>query len=102
MKRHGFYGLTAVVFLLALTACNDDDETGTPYPSVVTEMADMHTDGNGAVERILTDNGDCFYLTNPRQGYSPLAVYRGLCGYVETTSSGKERRARLADRKSVV
>lgn len=92
----------AALGTLAMVACSDDEDNVTPYPSVVTEMADLPTNESGVIERILTDGGEEFYLTNPRSGYRAKAVYRGLCGYVKAGSNGSRRLARLASLHTVL
>lgn len=93
---------TAIALLgLLAGSCGEDDNEGTTYPSVITELADMPSNGAGVIDKILTDGGECFYLTNPRSGYRPEAVYRGLCGYVKEMPEGNRQRARLASLRTV-
>lgn len=102
MNRRFHGGLLAALCLTVTTACNSGEDDGTPYPSIVTELADMPTDDEGTLDRLLTDNGELLYLTNPQKGYQPQAVYRGLCGYIRAGGTETRPQVQLAALRPVV
>lgn len=66
-------------FLFFFASCGEDEE---PYPSILTELADVETDENGVLRRFTTDEGKSMSIANYLDGYQPRAVYRCVCGYV--------------------
>lgn len=78
MKRLSLLLITLLSLPLFLASCNDDDDS---YPSIVTEMVDGVTNGNGTLTTLITDNDEQYTLTNPQAGLYPNALYRLLCGF---------------------
>ncbi len=68
------------------TGCQDDDG-GSPFPSMWNEIACLATDGEGRISHLVTDAGDTYEVTNRLTGYRPDTLYRVMCGY--TTESGQ-------------
>ena len=54
--------LLPLLFLVAAAACNNDEE---PWPSLITEMADILTDEEGTLCQLHTDSEVNYQLTNP-------------------------------------
>ena len=52
------------------------------YPSIITEMADLYTDGQGVMEKFTTDAGVTYKIVNGKGGLKANVLYRILCGYV--------------------
>ena len=69
------------IFLLLffLSSCNDDKDS--PYPSLITEMADCPTNNEGTMVKIILDNDTELPLSNPQTGLKANVVYRCLTGY---------------------
>ena len=66
--------------LLLMSACTEKQE---PYPDLVTEFADMRTDGNGTFTDMTTDNGTRYSILNTDiQPHRPDTTYRAVVGYV--------------------
>lgn len=63
-------------------ACTGDDEDGYVYPSLLTEMAELHTDENGSGRMLLTDGGEMYAVNNVIEGLYPLVSYRIVCSYL--------------------
>ena len=84
MKRS--VSLTLLLLFFCLSSCHDDDSDA-PYPSIVTELADCQTDGEGRMTRIVLDDDTQLGLTNPQTGLKPNVTYRALAGY--TLSDGR-------------
>ena len=78
MRLH--LALLASAALLACS-CGDDayDET---YPDIITEMADVETDANGRMTRLVTDDGKSYAILNDLTGYRSRVTYRTVCGFV--------------------
>ena len=70
--------LLPLLFLVAAAACNNDEE---PWPSLITEMADILTDEEGTLCQLHTDSEVNYQLTNPVAGYAPSVAYRILADY---------------------
>lgn len=68
---------------MASINCSNDEDDSTPYPALVTELADMPTDAEGTAHQFTTDEGKTFTLTTALHSLQPLATYRVMCGYVE-------------------
>ena len=73
--------LAAGLFLL--TACDKEDD-GYFYPSLITEFAELQTDGTGTGVSFTTDGGEDYAINSPLGGLQPDAVYRVVCGYEPT------------------
>ncbi len=85
--RHSLPAMLALVAVLFFGSCSEDSE---PYPNLLTEMADVHTDHSGRLYRFVLDNGMGYTITNTNiQPHRPDTVYRAVVGYVPepTTSS---------------
>lgn len=63
---------------LALSCSDSEDYT---YPSLVTEFAEIESDGSGTLSHFTTDKGVTFRIVNPISGYFPGLIFRGVCGY---------------------
>ena len=74
-----------ILGLICLASCsNNEDDT---YPSIITEMADLYTDGEGVMEKFTTDAGVTYQIINGQGDLQPKALYRILCGYVPSGNS---------------
>ena len=93
--------LLAAFGMMLATACSNDEDDATPYPSIVTELADLPANAEGVLDNLLTDNGEQLFLTNPQKGYRPQAVYRGMCGYVRAGGTETHPLVRLATLRTV-
>ncbi len=80
------YLALTVIALLLVCSCGDDtyDEA---YPDIITEMADVETDVDGRMTRLVTDDGKSYSISNALTGYQSLAVYRTVCGFVPSGNS---------------
>lgn len=66
--------------LLLTSSCTETQE---PYPDLVTEFADIRTDGNGTFTDMTTDNGTQYSILNTNiQPHRPDTTYRAVVGYV--------------------
>ena len=83
------------------TSCTIENEDSSTYPSLISELADLETNAQGVMHRMLTDGGEQFFLSNPKSGYIADAVYRGLCGYTKIQGSSKPM-AQLSSLRHVV
>ena len=79
MKHLNLLALAAVCLTAVVSSCSKEEES---YPSIITEMADLYTDGQGACEKFTTDAGVTYKVTDGKDGLQPNALYRILCGYV--------------------
>lgn len=73
-------------FLISLSSCGDDKDDS-PYPSIITEMADCVTNSQGTMTKIVLDDDTELVLTNPQTGLKASVTYRALAGY--TMDGGK-------------
>ena len=65
-----------------------DDDGSTTFPSMWNEIVCLTTDGQGRINRLLTDEGKSYMVTNSINGRTPNVAYRMMCGYtVEAISS---------------
>ena len=74
--------LTSLLFLLTTLlslSCSDDNDT--PYPSIITELADCPTDAQGTMSSIVLDDDTRLTLSNPKTGLKSSVTYRALVGY---------------------
>lgn len=62
-----------------LCSCGEDDE---PYPSILTELADVRANEDGVLCQFTTDSEKTFPIANPLTGYQANSIYRCVCGYV--------------------
>lgn len=89
MKIHLKYLLLAVSVCLTLAACGDDDDYH--YPSVELSFLTGITDGNGALCRVLADDGSTHTVAEDRTNRitTPDTVIRILANYerIETESA---------------
>lgn len=79
-----------IVLLLAslcvFTACSDDED-GTPYPSIITEMVIIRMNSSMQVT-IQTDKGAIYNVTNKVEGMAPNSIGRMMCGYLPDGKGG--------------
>ena len=69
-----------LVAALLLVSCAERNE---PYPSLVTEFADIRTDAAGNLTEMTTDNGTCYSITNTNiQPHRPDTTYRAIVGFI--------------------
>lgn len=69
------------LFTLTLTACLDDDDAQKPYPSLITELVEVNTNGRKQVSTIVSDDGT-IYMPTKTYGYSVAdTTFRALCAY---------------------
>lgn len=80
--------------VLFLVSCAEKSE---PYPDIITEMADIHSDHNGRLCDFLTDKGKLYTITNTNiRPHRPDTVYRAVVGFVpETASNSTTSEARI-------
>lgn len=74
--------LTSLLFLLTTLlslSCSDDNDT--PYPNIITELADCPTDAQGTMSSIVLDDDTRLTLSNPKTGLKSSVTYRALVGY---------------------
>ncbi len=77
--------ILALVALFFLGSCSEESE---PYPNLLTEMADVHTDHSGRLYCFVLDNGTQYTITNTNiQPHRPDTVYRAVVGYVPEPST---------------
>lgn len=84
MKRRFLLPLIACGLLVVAQSCSEDEAV---YPSLLTEMADLHTDAQGILERIVLDDGRSFRVGNPQPNYEKNVVYRVVCSYLPQDST---------------
>lgn len=86
---HTREGLGVGLFiLLCLFSCSDKDDT--PYPNIITELADCPTDAQGTMSSIVLDDDTRLTLSNPQKGLKANVTYRVLVGYA-LESDGRAR-----------
>lgn len=74
------YLFLSLVFSLGLFwSCGEDEES---YPSILTELADVRSNGEGMLCQFTTDSEKTYPLANPQNGYKANSIYRCVCGYV--------------------
>lgn len=71
--------LAAGLPVSAIVSCTDSEE---PFPNVVTQMAEVSTEADGRLSRMLTDDGSSFRILNELYAGKTQATYRMLCNYV--------------------
>ena len=80
MKHLPLLTLGLICLTAFVSSCNkSEDDT---YPSIITEMADLYTDGQGVMEKFTTDAGVTYKIVNGKGGLKANVLYRILCGYV--------------------
>lgn len=62
-----------------LTACSEEDDTH--FPSMWNEIVCLHTDDQGQVKYMVTDEGETYQVTNTLFGQKPNTLFRVMCGY---------------------
>ncbi|MBQ0020286.1 MAG: hypothetical protein KBT39_07165 [Bacteroidales bacterium] len=82
MKKITCLPLLVFIFSLCTSSCSDDNEV---YPSIVTKMADIYTNAQGDLKKLVFDDERSLTISNYLPGYQKDAIYRALCGY---TSDG--------------
>ena len=73
--------LMAMAIGALLTASCSDDDGSTTFPSMWNEIVCLTTDGQGRINRLLTDEGKSYMVTNNITGRTPNVAYRMMCGY---------------------
>ena len=76
-----------MITVAALCSCNDEEGYEEAYPDIVSEMANVVTNNEGKMVRMITDDETAYNISNNLTGYDRNAVYRLVCGYVP---SGKD------------
>lgn len=78
---------TTTLAAICMASCSEGRE---PYPNVITEFADVHTDGRGRLCHFLTDDGTHYTVSNSNiPPHRPDTVYRAVVGFVPgTTDTG--------------
>lgn len=95
MKRTGLYVslwriaqfCLTLAIVCSIAACSDEDEDGTPYPPLLTELGDFPSDNTGIVHTFRCDNGTEYQLETTLTANSPNTVYRQLCTYETIAAS---------------
>ena len=86
-----------------LTASCSDDDGSTTFPSMWNEIVCLTTDGQGRINRLLTDEGKSYMVTNNITGRTPNVAYRMMCGYtISGLGSGLVNMISTALRQCVV
>lgn len=75
------YGICFLCLFLC-GACGDEEEDTDAYPSLITELVELHTDEEGNGRFLVTDKGENYVVGNPLKGLQPSASYRLVCGFV--------------------
>lgn len=96
LMRHAGRLIVLCCGVYALSACQSKTEEA-PYPAIITDFANLHTDPTGNIFQIEPDNGPCYYLDPAIQGNIPNATLRALCGYAlqNTDANAQKQTARL-------
>jgi hypothetical protein len=71
--------LLAAGAVLAIVSCSDDDDYGM-YPAILTEMVELHSNDQGHVYEMLTDN-DSLYAIKQTITSVPNTYYRCMVQY---------------------
>ena len=79
----------ALVLTILLSCDRNDEGYETTYPDILTEMADVLTDSEGRMVRMLTEKGTEYSVSNPPSGYVTEARYRLVCGYVPNGNTAR-------------
>lgn len=81
------WGQIAAIFLLVLTACNEEDYH---YPDVVTNLVELETDGSSNIHLIRTDDGAIYFPDKiiAFKDATPDSLYRVNCTYQPLDESG--------------
>ncbi len=92
MKMPSICQQTAACSLLALsflmTACSDDDTSTSPV--LISDLAEVHTDSEGEVARLLTDAGRVYDISHHHiQADVADTTYRVRCTYEPSTTPGQ-------------
>jgi len=75
MKK-SFYILLLPLLCFLLGGCSKDNYT---YPSVITELADLHTDSNGKISLLINDNNQEWQLVTSIQETYPADTGHSAC-----------------------
>lgn len=81
MKQKFLLSLITCGILLTTSDCSENVE---PYPDLLTELADLHTNAQGVLEKIVMDDDRTYFVKNPQTNYQKNAVYRVVCSYLPT------------------
>ncbi len=79
MPRHLLHTLLCAA-ALTLASCSDDD-SGPPYPSLLSEMAMATADSSGNIQAFRTDGGSVYRVSNTITGMLPNSIMRTLIDY---------------------
>lgn len=66
------------MLLLLLVSCSNDDG---PYPSLITEFADMLVDSTGVATTLTLDDGKTYSISNHITELEPKSVYRVVSSF---------------------
>lgn len=98
MKK-SFYTLLLPLLCFLLGGCSKDNYT---YPSVITELVDLHTDSNGKISLLINDNNQEWQLvTSIQETYPTDTVFRTLSMYEPLETDDKGRKAKLYSSKTI-
>lgn len=98
MKKSSYILLFPLLSFL-LGGCSKDNYT---YPSVITELADLHTDSNGKISLLINDNNQEWQLvTSIQETYPADTVFRTLSMYEPLETTDKNNKARLYSSKTI-
>lgn len=78
MKKRLLFPYLFCSLLTAISSCSEDEE---PYPALITELADLYTDDQGTLEKIILDDDRMYRVENPPTGFRKNTAYRVLCDY---------------------
>lgn len=87
MRIKPFY-IAAFAFLL-FSCNNEEEDDDTPYPSTLSEMADLLTNDKGTMTKMTLDNGTSYKISNPKDGYKKNVRYRAVCSYIPSGESAR-------------
>ena len=68
------------MLLLLFVSCSNDDG---PYPSIITEFADMRVDSTGMATTLTLDDGTTLGITNHLTELEPKSTYRVVSGFTK-------------------
>lgn len=98
MKK-SFYILLLPLLSFLLGGCSEDNYT---YPSVITELADLHTDQNGKISLLVNDDNQEWQLvTSTQETYPADTIFRTLSMYEPLEPDDKSKKAKLYSSKTI-
>jgi len=81
-SRNNFWLAALLLAALSVVACSDD-EGGSTYPSVITELVEIHSNHDALVTNIVADDGTTYTSTQRIEASQPDTLFRCLCVYTK-------------------